>query len=72
MPALSKHLSSPGGGRGLLQGWWAGRRVADPLGRAPAFPRHPARAHQLSQLSKALLNFLNMCHIKIKFRTVMI
>lgn len=54
-------------------GWQACWRPAWPeaAGRAPAFPRHPARAHQLSQLSKALLNFLNMCHIKIKFRTAM-
>lgn len=54
-------------------GWQASRRPAHPeaAGGAVAFPLHPARAHQLSQLSKALLNFLNMCHIKIQFWTAM-
>lgn len=32
---------------------------------------HPTRAHQLSQLSRALLGFLNTSHIKIKSRSVM-
>lgn len=41
MPAFSQHLSSPGGGRGLLLGWWAGRRFGDKAWQSPGIPPAP-------------------------------